>query len=69
MPLGPVLVMLIAVGIVVTLLNRFGGRAIDQPYLSWIVSLILIATALWLLQLLGVFDYVRTIPLPSLRGK
>lgn len=69
MPLLTVILVLVAVGIVIHLLNRYGGMVIDQPYLQWIIILVVIATALWLLNLVGVFDYFRAVPMPTLRGK
>lgn len=67
MPLLTVVIILICVGVIVTLLKRYGGRAIDQPYLTWIVWLILVVTAIWLLSVIGVFDYFRAVPMPTLR--
>jgi hypothetical protein len=69
MPLLTVVLILVAVGVVVTLLKRHGGKIVDEPYLTWIVWLILIATAIWLLQIIGVFDYFRAVPMPSMRGR
>jgi hypothetical protein len=67
MPLLTVVIVLICVGVVVTLLQKYGEAWIAQPYLRWIIVLIVIATALWLLNIIGVFDYFRAVPMPSLR--
>lgn len=67
MTLLAVILTLIAVGVVATLLQRYGGRVIDQPYLSWIIWLIIIATALWLLNVIGVFSYFSNVPMPTMR--
>ena len=56
-------------GIVCTALKRYGGLVIAEPFLTWIIWLIIIATVLWLLNLIGVWDYFRAVPMPTLRGK
>ena len=67
MPLLTVIVVLVAVGILIHFLRLYGGRVIDEPYLTWILWLVVIATAIWLLQIVGVFDYFRAVPMPTLR--
>jgi hypothetical protein len=69
MSLLAVIVVLICVGVVASLLKRHGGKVIDEPYLTWIIWLIVIATLVWLLNIIGVFDYFRTVPMPTLRGR
>ena len=67
MPLLTVVIILVCVGVIVTMLKRYCGRVIDEPYLTWVVYLILIATLVWLLSIIGVFDYFRAVPMPTLR--
>jgi hypothetical protein len=69
MPLLTVIVVLLAVGILVTALQKYGGMLIAEPYLTWICWLIVIATAIWLLGIIGVFDYFRAVPMPTLHGR
>lgn len=69
MPLLTVVLVLVVVGLAVTALKKYGAGRIDEPYLTWITWLIIVATALWLLNIIGVFDYFRAVPMPTLRGK
>lgn len=66
-PLLTVILVLLAVGVLIKLLKMYGSKAVDEPYLTWIVWLVIVATAIWLLNIVGVLDYFRAVPMPTLR--
>jgi len=58
-PLGNVIIVLIIVGVLLGLVNRF--IPMDRKIKSILNGVVVIAVVLWLLGLYGLFDYIANI--------
>ena len=58
---------LIVVGVLLWLLNTYGGAFIDGKILKIINAVVVIAVILWLLSVFGVFSMASSVPVPKVR--
>jgi hypothetical protein len=58
MPLITVVLVLIAVGVLLWLINRFGSPYIDGTILKILNAFVIIVVIIWLLRILGVWAYL-----------
>jgi hypothetical protein len=58
---------LIVVGVLLWLLNTYGGAFIDGKILKIINAVVVIAVILWLLSVFGVFSMASSVPVPQVR--
>jgi len=61
-------VVLVVIGVLLSLLTKFGNEWMDPTIARILWWVIIIATVIWLLNVLGVLDYVRTVKVPTLRN-
>lgn len=61
MPLLTIILVILAVGVLVALINKYGSPYIDTKFLWLINAVAIIGTIVWLLAVLGVWDYLRKI--------
>lgn len=61
MPLLAVVIVLIVVGVLLMLVNKYGAPYIDAKILSLINIVVIVAVIIWLLQVFGVWAYLNRI--------
>jgi hypothetical protein len=61
MPLITVVLVLIAVGVLLWLINRFGSPYIDGTILKILNAFVIIVVIIWLLRILGVWAYLSKV--------
>lgn len=61
MPLLTVILVLIVVGVLVAVVNKYGPEYIDVKFIRFINIVAVIATIIWLAKVFGVWDYLMTI--------
>jgi len=61
MPLLTVVLVLIVVGVLLMLVNRYGAAFIDGTMLKLINIVVIVAVILWLLKVFGVWDYLSKV--------
>lgn len=67
MSLLTLILTLAVIGLLMGLLNKFGGAYIDRWYLTLINVVVLVAVILWLLGAFGVLPMASSIPVPRVR--
>lgn len=58
MPLLTILLVLIAVGVLLWLINTYGGQVIDPKVLKLINIVAMVIVVIWLLRVFGVWAYL-----------
>jgi hypothetical protein len=61
MPLLTVVLVLIVVGVLLMLINKYGASFIDGTMLRLINIVVVVAVILWLLKIFGVWDYLSKV--------
>ena len=61
MPLLTIVLVLIVVGVLLALINKYGPPYIDGKFIAFINVACVVATVLWLLKVFGVWDYLAKI--------
>ena len=61
MPLLTVVLVLIVVGVLLTLVNKYGPPYIDPKILTLINIVVMVAVILWVLQVFGVWAYLSKV--------
>jgi len=61
MPLITVILVLIVVGVVLTLVNRYGKEYIDATILRILNIFVIVVVIIWLLRILGVWAYLSKV--------
>ena len=61
MPLLTVVIVLIVVGVLLALVNKYGPPFIDAKFIQLINIVTVVAAILWLLQVFGVWSYLSSI--------
>lgn len=61
MPLLMILLVLIAVGVLLWLINTYGGQVIDPKMLKIINFVAILVVILWLLKVFGVWAYIAKV--------
>ncbi len=67
MPLLSLVVTLIVVGVLLWLVNKYGGPYIAAPILQIINVVVVICVVIWLLNVFGLLGSVNTIRVPVVR--
>ena len=57
---------LIALAIIATMINRYGGKIIDEPWKTWLVYTIVIVGIVFILYAIGIFDMLGGMTMPRL---
>lgn len=65
MPLIQVVVVLIVIGVLLALLNKYSGEWVAASVLKIINVVVIVAIILWLLRLTGLLSGVATVPFPT----
>jgi len=61
MPILVVVLVFVAIGILLTLLNKYGPPLIDPTILKILNAVIIIATLIWLLKVSGIWAYLARV--------
>jgi ABC-type dipeptide/oligopeptide/nickel transport system permease subunit len=61
MPLLTVVLILIAVGILLALVNKYGPPYVDGTILRIINIVVILAVIVWLLKIVGVWEYLSKV--------
>lgn len=58
MPLLPIILTLLVIGVILWLINTYGGQVIDVKILKIINIVVILFVVLWLLKVFGVWAYL-----------
>jgi hypothetical protein len=61
MPLLTIVIVLIVVGVLLALVNRYGPPYIDGKFVTFINVVCVIATIIWLLKVFGIWEYLSKV--------
>lgn len=61
MPLLVVILVVLAIGVLVALINKYGADYVDVKFIRLINILAIVGTILWLMKVFGVWDYLMKI--------
>jgi hypothetical protein len=67
MSLLALVITLIVIGVLLWLVNTWGGQYIDGKILKIINAVVVVAVVLWLLSVFGVFGSIGEVQVPRLR--
>lgn len=66
MNLLSLILVLVAVALIYGLLTKYGEKVgLNGTIIWWLGVVILVVTAIWLLNVFGIFDLVRRVPVPT----
>ena len=61
MPILTIILVLLAVGALVALINNYGSPYVDAKFIKLINFVAIVGTIIWLLFILGVWDYLKRV--------
>lgn len=64
MSLLAVVLTIAVIGVLVGLLNKYGGDFIDHKFIMIINVVVIIAVILWLMSIFGLMDYASNVKVP-----
>jgi len=67
MPLITLVFVLIVIGILMALLNKYGPGYIDGWYITLINIVVIVAVVIWLLNVVGLLPLASTVQVPRVR--
>jgi ABC-type dipeptide/oligopeptide/nickel transport system permease subunit len=67
MSLLALVLILIVIGVLLGLLNRYGAEYIDAKFVKLINIVVIIAVVLWLLTVVGLLPMASTVQVPRVR--
>ena len=61
MPVLTVILVLLAIGVLVALINKYGAEYVSPGFIKLINIVAIVATIIWLMKVFGVWEYLTSV--------